>query len=386
MTSKTGAACVLVLGMLLAGCASSTTAEPTASSVVPLALERTDKIVLAQIQPDDGVEAVTGFIDGARKSLDIAIYQIDPDYAPLMTALRSAKARGVKIRILMSGTIYPPSADNANPGLADQLRLEGFDAQLSRPEFSFSHWKTLIRDAGTVEAAALICDFNLGAGYFGIDPEFPTEGATRGMAVLDTDQADVDFIASTFAADWPPYAPWPANTRPNLVWSPSDTTCDSASCTGEYPLEPAGNSRDAMIALIQGSRETLDVYVQALAKPSVLLQPLIDAAMRGVRLRILGNEGGINTDALAELESAGAVIHQNPTDPDGDGRVMYIHTKTVISDAALPDAVAYVGSINPFLDESLQTERELGVFVTNRASIDTIRGVFDRDFDSGSPP
>jgi len=102
-----------------------------------------------------------------------------------------------------------------------------------------------------------------------------------------------------------------------------------------------------------------------------------------VKVRIIGNDGGINTDALSKLKDAGAEIVINPTDPGGDGKVMYIHTKTIVVDAGQPDAIAYVGSINPFLDESIDTERELGVLLTDPTSIERIMLIFDRDFGSG---
>jgi phosphatidylserine/phosphatidylglycerophosphate/cardiolipin synthase-like enzyme len=340
-------------------------------------------ITLESIQPEDGIDAVTRFIDEATSSVDIAVYQMDPGYSPLIEALTAAKERGVRVRILLSGTIYPPGSTNDNPRDVEILREQGFEAALSRPEFSFSHWKVLIIDAGTSGAQALICDFNLEAGYFGIDPQYPDEGDTRGMAVLDRDPADVAMIARTFDADWPPYKPWPANARPNLVWSPSDSTCDSTSCASAYPLEPVGNSRDVMLSLIGNAQESLDIYAQALAEPSQLLTPLLDAANRGVKVRIIGNDGGINTDALTKLKDAGAEIVTSPTDPGGDGKVMYIHTKTIVVDAGQPDAIAYVGSINPFLDESIDTERELGVLLTDPTSIERIMLIFDRDFGSG---
>ena len=56
----------------------------------------------------------------------------------------------------------------------------------------------------------------------------------------------------------------------------------------------------------------------------------------------------------------------------------------IVADAGLPTGVAYVGSVNPFLDESVQTERELGILITDPASIDRIDSVFTRDFDAGS--
>ena len=372
---------LLIPALVLAAC--SSTPATTLPTPPPLQVERTGLITLESIQPEDGISAVTDFIDAARESVDIAVYQMDPSYSPLIEALTRAKDRGVRVRILLSGTIYPPGSTNDNPRDVEILREQGFEAELSRPDFSFSHWKLLIIDAGTDTGKALICDFNLEAGYFGLDPQYPDEGDTRGMAVLDTDPADVDMIARTFDADWPPYKPWPANDRPNLVWSPSDSTCDSTSCASAYPLEPAGNSRDVMLSLIGNSRESLDVYAQALAEPSQLLTPLLDAANRGVKVRIVGNDGGINTDALAKLKEAGAEVVINPTDPGGDGRVMYIHTKTIVADAGTPEAIAYVGSINPFLDESIDTERELGVLLTDPTSIERILLIFDRDFGSG---
>lgn len=376
-----------LLAALVSACSglpfSGTSSTPPVTAA-PLDVVRTDAITLQSIQPDDGVGAVVDFIDSARTTLDIAVYQMSPTYLPLLEALDRAKERGVRIRILLSSTIYPPGATNDNPQYAEELRGMGFDAQLSRPEFSFSHWKVLVADAGSPDARALVCDFNLEAGYFGLDPQYPDEGDTRGMSVLVTDPQDVDMIAATIDADFPPYKPWPTNTRPNLVWSPSDSTCDSVSCATPYPLEPVGNSRDRMLSLIVGAQTSLDVYAQALAKPSVLLQPLLDALARGVEVRIVGNEGGINSDALQQLKSAGAKIVQNPTDPTGDGRVMYIHTKTILADRGTDRAVAYVGSVNPFLDESLQTERELGVLVTERASLARILATFERDFASGT--
>lgn len=374
---------LLALTLVLAACSGApATTLPTPP---PLQVERTGMITLESIQPEDGISAVTDFIDAARESVDIAVYQMDPSYSPLIESLTRAKDRGVRVRILLSGTIYPPGSTNDNPRDVEILREQGFEAALSRPDFSFSHWKVLVIDAGTQAAQALICDFNLEAGYFGLDPQYPDEGDTRGMAVLDTDPADVDMIARTFDADWPPYKPWPANDRPNLVWSPSDSTCDSSSCASAYPLEPVGNSRDVMLSLIGNSRESLDIYAQALAEPSQLLAPLLDAAQRGVKVRIIGNEGGINSDALTKLKDAGVEVVISPTDPGGDGRVMYIHTKTIVADAGQPDAIAYVGSINPFLDESIDTERELGVLLTDPTSIERILLTFDRDFGSGQP-
>jgi phosphatidylserine/phosphatidylglycerophosphate/cardiolipin synthase-like enzyme len=163
---------LLSLTLVLAACSGTPTA--TLPTPPPLQVERTGMITLESIQPEDGISAVTDVIDAARKTVDIAVYQMDPSYSPLLEALTRAKDRGVRVRILLSGTIYPPGSTNDNPRDVEILREQGFEAALSRPEFSFSHWKVLIIDAGTEDAQALICDFNLEAGYFGLDPQSPT--------------------------------------------------------------------------------------------------------------------------------------------------------------------------------------------------------------------
>ncbi|MEK9811394.1 MAG: phospholipase D-like domain-containing protein, partial [Candidatus Nanopelagicales bacterium] len=230
--------------------------------------------------------------------------------------------------------------------------------------------KVLIADGATEKGSVLLCDFNLGPGYFGLDPAYPDQGETRGMAVLDTDPVDVSMIQRTFDADWPPYEPWPANDTAHLDWTPSDPTCDTPTCQMPgAPLEPT---------------TSLDVYVQAFAYPSELLQALVNACASGVKVRVVGNEGGINDEVLRSLGKCGAQVRWNTTDPSGDGRVMYIHTKTIVADAGLPTGVAYVGSVNPFLDESVQTERELGILITDPASVDRIDTVFNRDFEAGT--
>lgn len=379
---------VLLAGvaLVLTSCTSAPVVTGTSGPPAPLDLAANSQVTLATMQPDDGVGPVVEFIESATRTLDIAVYQFEPSYDVLVEALQAAQNRGVRVRILLSGTIYPPSSTNGNPAAAAQLRALGLDVELSRPEFSFSHWKVLVADGASTDGRALICDFNLGPGYFGIDPAYPTEGDTRGMAVLDTDPVDVSMIQRTFDADWPPFASWPPNDSARLIWSPSDDTCDSPSCTTPAVLEPVGNSRDRLTALLNSATSTVDIYVQAFAYPSELLQPVLDACARGVRVRVVGNEGGINDEVLRSLADCGAEVVWNPIDPTGDGRVMYIHSKTIIVDSGLPTGVAYVGSVNPFLDESVQTERELGVLVTDPASIRRILQAFEADLRSGQAP
>ncbi|MEI2728470.1 MAG: phospholipase D-like domain-containing protein [Candidatus Nanopelagicales bacterium] len=358
----------VVAGLLLTGCSQQS------QQAQPLPTKSVDKsITLAAIEPDDGPKPVTDFIDGAKQSVDMVMYEFYPTYKPVVDALLRAKNRGVNVRILLSRQIFGEPVNNHNLANRKTLLKLGLNTQLSRPEFSYSHEKTYIRDAGTGDALAFVADFNVDTSYFefAADPADanPNELGTRGMAALVTDAADVADIAATFDADWPPYRVWPPAVRPNLVWAPGDPS-----------FKPTGNSITAMNALFAGAQQSLDVYVQALAYPSMMFQPLLDRAKAGVKVRIIGNVGGINDDAAAQLRAAGVDIVANPRLAGSSTDYLYIHTKTIIADAGTSNQVVFLGSENPFLDQSLQTERELGVLMTDTESVKKVVDLFNTDF------
>lgn len=359
-------------GLVLAACATQTT---PLSDQAPLAggAVATDRITLAMVEPDDSVRPVVDFIDGAERTLDLAFYELDPSYRPVRAALRRAAARGVKVRVLLSRQYYPPGSANENPAAVRSLRRLGVAAQLSSPRYSYSHWKFLLRDARTPARQALVCDFNIAKSYFGTDPAYPKEGGTRGMAVLDTDPDDIAEISKAFDADWPPYSDQPAADRPNLVWAPSGRR-----------YNPQGNAKAALGSLITGAEQTIDAYIQELPVPADLLGALVERAQAGVAVRVIGNQGGMD-DAVARLQAAGAQVRYGPAAVDGSGRPLYIHSKSILVDAATERGVVFIGSENPFVNMSLGSERELGVLLTDPSSRSRVVATFDRDFATAEP-
>ena len=364
-----GAIGVLTLAFLTA-CSS---ADTTASEELPAGAQPSDALSLAMIVPDDGVDPVIRLIDSAQTSVAIGTYDIDPNYDAVVDALLRAQERGVDVRVMVSASTFPLTSPQLNGEDVAALQAKGINAQLSNPAFSYYHAKFVLVDAGTGSAQALVSDFNFAASYFGPDPNNPTEGGTRGMAVLATDQADVAEIASYYDADWPPFSQWPVSDRPNLVWSPSASTFSNP-----------GTSATAMKSLINGAQNTLDIYAQQFPADSELLEPIKAQARKGVKVRIVANKVGFDQAVADALQPLGVQIELDPSAPTNDGRSMYVHTKTMVADGDTERAVAYVGSINPFLRESLYTERELGVLVTDRPSIRRILDTFNRDFASGT--
>lgn len=362
----------LLLGVvMLVGCAPQTTQS------LPGGAQPNSWITLAAIQPDDGVAPVVSELTAAQSSIDVVIYEIDPDFVPIVDALVAAKNRGVNVRILMSRKLFGSDKRDLNEQHAAQLRERGLDAQLSRPEFSYSHQKSIAIDAGTARARVLVFDFNLEPGYFGSATSQPNatdaDGQTRGLAVIDTDPADIAEISATFEADWPPYAQWPPAHRSNVLWSPSDPA-----------FAPPGNAVAILTSLINDARYSLDVYAMMVQLPSVLYEPLLRRAREGLRVRIVSNQGGVDPQAEREFAVAGIQLRYGPKSLNTH-ETMFIHSKAFVADGGHEGAVAFVGSQNPFLAESLSTERELGLLVSDPPSVTKIAGTFDRDFQSATP-
>ena len=66
-------------------------------------------------------------------------------------------------------------------------------------------------------------------------------------------------------------------------------------------------------------------------------------------------------------------------------KYLYIHTKSVIVDQGKSNQVLFVGSENPFLNDSLNLERELGVLVHDASAITQALDVYNRDFGVSQP-
>ena len=373
-----------VAAVSLAGCTgsnqaapSSTVEMPTASYSPPPDAEVTppERITLANVQPNDGIDPVIEFIESARASVDISIYRIDSDFTPLIEALQRTVDRGVPVRISISrqlvGQPNPPQGNSQQIVVQQQLQALGIQVELSRPEFHYGHEKSIIVDAGTPDARAMIADWNLQASYFGPNQYGPV--GARGMAVLNTDPQDVATIAAYFDANWPPYAPYPVSTRSSLVWSPSGI---------EY--SPVGNSVAVLTDFINGARSTLDIYAEYIQDNSFLIDMVIARAKAGVSVRIVANSSGQSSQMVANLRTAGIDVRFDPIYDGNTSDPMFVHSKTMFADVGTPEQVAFIGSQNTFINESPEAILELGVIVKNPETITGAHAYFEQDWSTAT--
>ena len=377
----------ILLILTTAACAGSTTATPSPSPTTEMptasyspppdvVITPEQDIELNNIQPDDGTTPVVAFINSATKSIDVSIYRIDADFTAIVDPLAAQAAKGLRVRVLISrqlvGQPNPPDGNADQVTTQQALEKLGIEVALSRPELHYGHEKAIIIDPQTPNGRAMIADWNLQASYFGPNQYGPV--GARGMAVVDKNPEDVKLIAATFDANWPPYKPWPVSTRGSLVWSPSGI---------EY--SPVGNGVAVLTEMFANTKSTLDIYAEYIQDNSFMLPKLIDVAKRGVKVRVIANSSGQSPQIVQQLRDAGIDVRFDPHNAmQAPGSVMFVHTKTAISDGQTPEKTVFIGSQNQFLNESLESILELGVIVKNPSTIEKVKQTFETDWQSST--
>ena len=289
------------------------------------------------VEPDDGIEPVRQLIASAQTSLLVKQFTFTDE--TLIQAVLERKRAGVDVRVMLNAA--RSSGDRANDATFEHFESVGVAVQWASPKFYVTHEKSIVVD----QKAALVATFNLCEKFF---------TRTRDYGVITRDARDVAQIVEVFEADWS-HRDWVPSYRHGLVWSNS-------------------NSRLHMAQFIDGATRRLDVqhpkYVDA-----VILDRIIEAAQRGVEVRVLcGGRHGISDwdvlDTFASLRTLrrfGVKVHKQKS--------LRVHAKLLIVD----DERALIGSMN--IDRSaFDLRRELGITITEPGVIARLRSVFDQDW------
>ena len=160
------------------------------------------------VQPDDGVAPLIRGIDGARKSIKIAIFRFD--HSEIKRALERAVARGVSVHALIANTNHGPEKELRK--LERDLLPAGIEVARTGGDFLRYHYKFLIVD----HKALYVLTFN----YTHLDI-----GGSRSFGIITKTSDLVREAARLFEADVKrqAYAPEsenfivsPANARQGL--------------------------------------------------------------------------------------------------------------------------------------------------------------------------
>ncbi len=290
------------------------------------------------VEPDAGLAPVYALLRGARRSVDVEIYELEDDQA---AAILAADARrGVRVRVLLNAHYV----GRYNEPAYAYLRARGVAVRWAPMQFDVTHEKAIVVD----RRLAAIMTMNLTARYYSSSREF---------IALDGRRADVAAVEATFADDWA-NGGLPPSSPSDLVWSPG--------------------AQDALVALIASARRELLIENEEMSDQAVITA-LQAAARRGVRVEVVMTRQGEWASAFDALVRAGVVVRTYAYSAP-----LYIHAKAIVVDPGSPHARVFVGSQN-FSVASLLYNRELGLITSRPAIVARVAAVIRGDGAGATP-
>ena len=270
-------------------------------------------------EPASGIGSIYKLITGARRSVDLTMYELADPTAE--ADLAADAGRGVDVRVLLDRHLEK----SRNTSAYNYLNAHRVHVRWA-PAGTTYHQKTLTVD----NATSVIMTLNLVASDY---------SGTRDFAVIDVGRADVAAIVATFNADFAGRAITPPDGA-DLVWSPT-------------------NAKASVLSVIDGAKHTLATEDEEMDDPAVTAA-LAAAARRGVHVTITMTADSEWDQAFNELARAGAHVRLYPD----KASALYIHAKVIVADAGRSGQRVLVGSQN-FSVASLGYNRELGILISN---------------------
>lgn len=314
----------------------ATGAMAAVSSLVPAAHTASTHSLV--VLPDQKESAIYAFVNSARKSIDVTIYELRD--TTLVDDLVKKEKAGVKVR-----AVFDAQHTDVDGAAYKALSAAGAGVTYSSPSYVYTHQKTITVDGAT----SYISTGNFDTTYY------PT---SRDYGVFDHDAADVKAIEKVFDADYAKKSVTPSDGT-DLVWSPTD-------------------SQSHLLALIKDAKHSLDVQEEEFGD-TTLVNALVADEKRGVAVRVVAeNQSSKYSKQLKKVTAAGGKV---TTYTSSTG--YYIHAKAIVVDHGTSGAKVFAGSEN-FSSNSLNHNRELGIIVNDSAIVGGIEKAFTADFHKGS--
>jgi cardiolipin synthase A/B len=328
---------VALLATAVSGCSA---AQPT----VPTMPEPPKRALALVVEPQAGYQPVYDFISGARRSLDMTMYQLADTKA--QDALKAAAKRGVKVRVLLDSDTQSGGNSTMNQAAYSDLTTSGVEVRWAWSG-TLWHQKSISRDG----AAAAIMTCNLYAPYY---------PAVRDFVVFTSNRATVAGMGATFDKDWQSTSSPPTSgvtpSESDLVWSPG----------AQAPL----------VDLIDSARSGTTIWAEDEQLDSQpIQQALVSAAKRGVTVNFLMTYSSDWASGLTALSSGG--VHVRVYQPNAP---IYIHAKVL----TVNDDTAYEGSAN-FTTAMTDQNRNVGIITKDTGVVRGIRSTIASDFAGAAP-
>jgi cardiolipin synthase A/B len=311
--------------------------------------------LLAFPEADNSATPLYAFINGAKTSIDITMYALQDTI--FSGDLVAACNRGVKVRVILDQN---NEKSNDTPAYNQLNSVANCSAVWANKAFQVTHQKSIIVDGAQVAIMSL----NLQSQYY---------STTRDFALIENDPVDIAAIQATFNAD---YA---AGTPSSGIAGASDYSYQPGA--GDGLIWSPTTAQAAMLAIINNAQTSLLVENEEMANSaSYIVNALEAACRRGVTTHIAMVYSSSYAANFSALEAAGCGVHTYPNTQTG----YYVHAKAVVADYGLATQKVYMGSIN-YSNASMNQNRELGVYITDPASIQALNADMISDYAGASP-
>jgi cardiolipin synthase len=343
---------IAVAGLMIVGltaCSVASTSSPTVSSSVaatssPPASSSPSTVPVSPgssgasatrliVEPDQGMTPIYSVLASPTRSLDLSMYELVDTRAESLLAADAA--RGVTVRVILD---HRREATQNQPALS-YLAAHRVQVEWAPPPWPAFHLKMICVD----DATCWVLTLNLTSRYY---------ANTRDLAVSDADPADVAAMEGTFTADFDGSSAAAAGT--DLVWSPG--------------------SAAGLTSLIASATSELLIYNEEMSDPAIVAS-LASAARRGVDVKVVMTDAPSWAPDFSLLAAAGVQVRLY----QGESPI-YIHAKMISVD----QREVFVGSEN-FSRASLDDNRELGVVVSDVATVSSADRTFAVDFAGARP-
>jgi cardiolipin synthase A/B len=270
------------------------------------------------VLPEDTAQPILDALSAAKRSIQIRMFLFtDPG---LTNAVIAAKRRGVHVRVMLNPARR--GGESENDETKDKLAHEDIEVRDSNPAFQLTHQKSMVID----EEIGFVESFNW---------ETRDLTITRDYAIVTTHKTEVAEMDACFEADWARKEFVPSR-HSELIWCPN-------------------NGRERIAEFIDSAKHSLWLQNERY-QDTVIIERLVQAARRGVRLYILARPPHtLKKDKLVEgvgglriMHDVGAKVHTL--------KGLKLHGKMILADGRR----AIVGSIN-LSPGSFDGRRELAI-------------------------
>ena len=371
--------------------------------------------------PDNSFNTLVGLFNSATATIDLNVYEFQS--IQLLDAIKNAIARGVQVRVFLEGQPVGGLLDDSKY-VAEQIVNAGGQVRFIISDsangvykrYRFDHAKYAVIDGSRV--------FSQSENFKSSGVPVNSNYGNRGWGVIVNNASTASFFTNVFNSDWNTASKdsFPFTATDSRYGSPTkgfvpDSSAPTATyagnfknkpITGEFKVTPifAPDStflqQNSIIGLARQAQKQLlieQLYIHKFwgstttgspaTTPDVYLEEVIDAARRGVQVRILldsafldGSDPRDNQYTVQYVNGIAAAEHLDMEAKLIDLRTLgleKVHNKGVIADGQK----VLVSSIN-WSENSPENNREAGIIVENTEATAYYEGLFWHDWTAGA--